>query len=74
MGFNFTQIVKKSLSDHGTKINEALGIKIEYPPLNKNIFDQGSLFTLNFYYWIKHIVGFIIKLDSLYLFCIMQDV
>ena len=44
------QIVKKSMSDHEAKINEALVIKNENPPLNKNLFNKGSLFTLNIYY------------------------
>ena len=44
------QIVKKCLSDHEAKINEALVIKNENPPLNKNLFNKGSFFTLNIHY------------------------
>ena len=44
------EIVKKCLTDQEAKINEALIIKKENPQLNKNLFNKGSLFTLNIYY------------------------
>ena len=34
------QIVQKSMSDHDAKINEALIIKNENPPSNKNMFNN----------------------------------
>ena len=44
------EIIKKCMSDHESKINEALFIKKENPKINKNLFNKGSLFTLNIYY------------------------
>ena len=43
-------IEQKYLCNHEAKINEALVIKNENPPLNKNLFNKGSLFTSNIYY------------------------
>ena len=45
---NFS-ILKKCKSDHEAKINEAICIKTEVPQLNKNLFNQGSFYTLRVY-------------------------
>ena len=44
------QIIKKCSNDQEAKINEAIIIKKENPQLNKNLFNSGSMFTLNIYY------------------------
>ena len=47
---NNFEFIKKCMSDHETKIHEALFIKKENPKLNQNLFNKGSFFTLNIYY------------------------
>ena len=43
------KILKKCRSDQDCKIYEALFIKTFVPPLNKNLFNSGSLYTLKVY-------------------------
>jgi hypothetical protein len=47
--FDQFSILKKCKTDHETKINEAIFIKTEIPRLNKNLFNSGSLYTLQVY-------------------------
>ena len=48
--FENFEIIKKCKSDQETKINEAFLIMTENPKLNKNLFNKGSLYTLQVYY------------------------
>ena len=41
------EIVSKCRTDYETRINEALLIKANKPPLNKQLFNSGASFLLN---------------------------
>ena len=43
------EVLKKCMSDHEAKINEAMIVKKRIPELNKNLFNSGCLFTLKVY-------------------------
>ena len=47
---------KKCKSNQESQINEAIFIKSQVPSLNKNLFNKGSLYTLNVYQWLVGLV------------------